>query len=294
MTRNTLPKLTAMVAASSSIFRRHEMKSIYSMLAIVLMIIGLLVSINSFGQQAPVSGDGPTYNFNFYNKDSIPSGQLKIDKDGKPIPIATPTSPQSENPKVEERKVEAEEEMINSFGLFYSYQQTYLGTAKDSNGRGNLKLSYGVHGVGIKNTFEKRFTLGVKYLFGKVTEAFSNQPYSDPRNYIQDQHSKTRGVGINFEYTLLSSKRVLLDLGFDYTLLKSNLAPVYISRSYLIPSHDLTINTLLATLTPKFALTRNIHLNISGGYGRSWTNDIDSKKFNTAAYGYGASLAFNF
>lgn len=76
------------------------MKSIYSMLAIMLMIIGLLVSINSFGQQVPaaVSGDGPVYNFNFYNKDSIPSSGPSSNQDSQKniIPVEGNSTPNSD------------------------------------------------------------------------------------------------------------------------------------------------------------------------------------------------------
>lgn len=275
-------------------------------LLFVLFTLSPTVVLAQLLAQAPAApNDGPVYNFNFYNKGSIPSNPaIPLAPGGSPAAIipnqpviqqtaqqAAPTTPMA---PIEQPATPVN---FNAFGLFYGYSETKLDGAKsdtliDSQGtKAKQHLNYSAHEIGMKKTFEGGFSIMPKIMFGKIHEKY-NTPQSN--NMLKNETS-FNGYGLGIDQKLFKNETVSLSLGADYSIVKADIGDSINTLNFeMIKKHTVRIDTLMATLRPEIALSKNFSLSLLGGFGTSRTKDLNDQKYSAKTYRYGGSVIINF
>lgn len=272
----------------------------------------LLTPLTTYSQ----AGDGPVYNFNFFNKGSIPNNSVKIPEGIQPANATAPAVTTTTQPPVTvplaptqhiEKPIEKDGSTINfsSFGVFYGYSESNLDRSQKTS-IGNQHVNMNIHEIGFKKCFEKGLSISPKYLFGNINSKFKPETADKNSPYSQDYKGSARGYGIDIDQNLFKSDSLNLSLGASYHSISANMnnknGPGYTVRYFgnqallsdTISSYKLKSDSILATLKPKIMFTKNLELDLMGGFGTSKTSDIDNHKYSSKIYKYGATLAVNF
>lgn len=252
------------------------------------------------------SGDGPVYNFNFYNKGSIPSNPaIPLAPGGAPAALnpnqaAPATAQQATSPLAPTDP--AGPVNFSAFGLFYGYNETQLDGARNESIlnrqglRAKQRLSYSAHEIGLKKTFEGGFSIMPKFMFGKIHEKYNDLQ----ANYIIRNDTSFTGYGLGIDQKLFKNETISIALGADYSTIKADIGetrandPDYTLYQDSMKSHSVRIDTLMATLRPEIAVSKNFSLSLLGGFGTSRTKDLNDQKYSAKTYRYGGSIIINF